>query len=486
MIASDKHQKVAIDPKELELKRRPQLSIRTRLSVSFFLIFIVCAIIIIWIVLTISALEHKLHFIEVADSYLNEIQQARRFEKNYLLYGTNLEDALEHLKIARELLHVNRTKVMRILQKQDVQTMAQHLQSYEIGLNEFGKISDAGTREKIEAQVRNHGSKMLSFAMELVMKERQAAKNTFRLIRRRSLFLLIALMALVFIVVTFLTRQILNPLSRFMRYTQRIAEGDFRPITPAKKYRDEFTSLAVAINHMVDELNRRSEQIVQSKKMASLGTLTSGVAHELNNPLNNISTSVQILLEELEEADLEYKRELLVESEKELEKAKNIVKALLEFSRKNDFTPQEVHVKSLVNQTIKLTKSEVPATVEIHVDIPDDVKVDMDPQRMQQVLINLIFNGIQAMEDGGVLNINGWEEKDKGIFCLQVQDTGTGIPEEDLPRIFDPFFTTKDVGRGAGLGLSVSHGIIEQHGGQLEVTSTLGEGSTFTICLPAH
>ncbi len=484
--ASDRRQKETDYPIEIELKRRPKLSIRTRLRVSFYLIFTVCAIIVIWIVLTLSKLEHKLHFLELADDYLSEIQQARRFEKNYLLYGTNLEDALEHLQIAHQMLYENRLKVLRVLKEQNFQIMAQHLRGYEIGLKKFGKVSDIEKREEIEAQVRNHGTDMLAFAMELVKKERQAAENTFQRIRKTPLFFLVGLMALVFLVVTLLTRQILNNLSRFMSYTERIAQGDFRHITPVKKYRDEFTYLALAFNHMIDELNRRGEQIVQSKKLSSLGTLTSGVAHELNNPLNNISTSVQILLEELQDPDLEYKRELLVESEKELEKAKNIVKALLEFSRKRDFTPQEVNVKDLIDETIRLVKSEMPPTVEIDVDIPDEVKVEMDPQRMQQVLINLILNGVQAMEDGGMLNINGWEQKDKGIFCLQVHDTGKGIPEEDLPKIFDPFFTTKDVGKGAGLGLSVSHGIIEQHGGQLEVSSKIGEGTTFTIYLPTH
>lgn len=482
----NKRQKDPTDPVETELKQRPRLSIRTRLSIAFSLIFAICAVIIVWIVFALSELENKLHFLEVADSYLSELQQARRFEKNYLLYGTNLEDALEHLETARQLLHENRAKFIRVWQEQNIQTMEQHLRGYETGLKEFGKAADAEKREEIEAQVRSHGSGMLSFAMELVKKERQAIANTFRLIRSRPLLLLVGLLILIFLVVTLLTRQILNTLSRFMRYTRRIAEGNFQHITPAKKYRDEFTSLALAINHMVDELNRRNEQIVQSEKMASLGTLTSGVAHELNNPLNNISTSVQILLEELEDADLEYKRGLLEETEKEIEKSKNIVKALLEFSRKTDFTRQEVHVKDLIDETIRLIRSEVPSTVEIGIDMPDNVTLEVDPQRIQQVLINLILNGVQAMEDGGVLSIRGWEQDDERVFCFQIRDTGKGIPEDDLPKIFDPFFTTKDVGKGAGLGLSVSHGIIEQHGGRIEVSSRLGEGTRFTVCLPIH
>jgi signal transduction histidine kinase len=118
---------------------------------------------------------------------------------------------------------------------------------------------------------------------------------------------------------------------------------------------------------------------------------------------------------------------------------------------------------------------------------------------MQQVLLNLILNGLQAMKDGGLLTIKAKEQEENKIFCIQVQDTGKGIPEQDLPKIFDPFFTSKDVSvrsqsgpssygivdqQGTGLGLSICHGIVEQHGGRIEVQSTVGEGTTFSVCLP--
>jgi signal transduction histidine kinase len=236
---------------------------------------------------------------------------------------------------------------------------------------------------------------------------------------------------------------------------------------------------------MIKELNKRSKIVLQTEKMASLGTLTSGVAHELNNPLNNISTSVQILLEELEEPSLTYKRELLVETEKQVERARDAVKSLLEFTRESSFSPQIVHVENLFYQTLKLIKGEVPPNVKINVDVPEDLEANLDPRRIQHVLINLILNGVQAMEEGGVLTIRASRQKNNGIFCLQVQDTGTGISEEEIPKIFDPFFTTKDVGKGSGLGLSVCHGIIEQHGGRIEVSSALGKGTTFNLFIPA-
>jgi signal transduction histidine kinase len=242
---------------------------------------------------------------------------------------------------------------------------------------------------------------------------------------------------------------------------------------------------------MIEELNRRSELLVQSEKMASLGTLTSGVAHELNNPLNNISTSVQILLDELEDGEREYQEQLLTETENQVERARDIVRALLEFSRDTSFSPKPIYFGDLVSQTLNLIKGEVPANVGIKVDVPDSIRAEIDPRRIQQVLINLVLNGIQAMKKGGRLYITAWEKEDKTGFYFQLRDTGKGIPPGDLPKIFEPFFSTKDVehrdvGEGSGLGLAVSQGIIEQHGGRIEVKSEVDNGTKFTIFLPGR
>ena len=237
---------------------------------------------------------------------------------------------------------------------------------------------------------------------------------------------------------------------------------------------------------VAEELKKRSDQLIQTSKMASLGVLTAGVAHELNNPLNNISTSIQILLEELGESDIEHQRNLLAGSEKEVERAKDIVKALLEFSREKTLSIKRVQFKYIVEKTFSLVKGEIPSEISINMNVPEDIEIDLDPKRIQQALINLILNGMQAITDGGSITINAWkgiENSAKMLYC-QVQDTGQGISKQDVDKIFDPFFTTKEVGRGLGLGLSISHSIIEQHGGRIDVESVPGEQTTFTVLLP--
>ena len=237
-----------------------------------------------------------------------------------------------------------------------------------------------------------------------------------------------------------------------------------------------------------EALKKRSEQLMQARKLASLGILTSGVAHELNNPLNNISTSIQILLEELEEDNIEFKRNLLIEAEKQVERARDIVKALLEFSREKSLSLKRVQFKNLIEKTINLLKGEWPSEISINMKVSEDIEANLDPKRIQQVLINLILNSIQAMTEGGVLTIKAWEgmENDAKMLYFQVQDTGDGISSQDIKKIFDPFFTTRDVGKGSGLGLSISHSVIEQHGGRMDVESVPGETTKFTVILPLN
>ena len=349
-----------------------------------------------------------------------------------------------------------------------------------------------------QQKVRDLGSRITSDMEQMLAQERQYVNHLVGRSRTYQIVSLAGILVLSVVTALFLVLNVNRPLKSIENAIHKISHGDYANI-PALSTGDEFESLVVSLNQMITELNRRSEQLIQTKKLASLGTLTSGVAHELNNPLNNISTSVQILLEELEETDLEYKKELLTNTEKLVDRARDIVRALLEFSRERPFKLKRVRFKELVDNTIKLIKGDLPADVEIQMEISDQIQGNVAPRRIQQVLLNLILNGVQAMEHGGTLKITAMEQKEKNIFCIQVQDTGKGIPEEDLPKIFDPFFTTRDVSaspqqdspthsivdqQGTGLGLSICHGIVKQHGGRIEVKSKLGEGTTFSICLP--
>jgi len=203
--------------------------------------------------------------------------------------------------------------------------------------------------------------------------------------------------------------------------------------------------------------------------------------------LNNISTSCQILLEESGKTDPELMHKMLSNIEQEIGRAKDTVKGLLEFSRDRDFALVPVSLNDIVERSIKLISSQVPSGIEIQKDIPKDMILKIDIQRMQEVFLNLIMNAVQAIESSaGLIKISARADYDFGIAIITVEDTGVGIPEKNFGMIFDPFFTTKEVGIGTGLGLSIIYGILQKHQGTISVESRVGEGARFTIHLPLY
>jgi len=443
-------------------------------------------------------LNKKLQVVEKKDILLNTVLEARRYEKNYFLYLSrkHIEKALSYVVEAENLLQSITKEYGKYSVTSNLEEMVNEIQLYKqhlaalIGLHEKDgtikvSIDTLDNFQNYQKSIELQGRKITTDLENIVKKERKYLQN---LIERSKIYHTIALAAILILSILttlFLIINVNRPLQAIEDAVFQIARGHYKKI-PKISTGDEFESLIISLNIMIDELNRRNEQIVQSEKLASLGTLTSGVAHELNNPLNNISTSIQILLEELDENTPEFKKQLLIETEKQIERARDTVKALLEFSRDRSFKPRTVNFKDIVDQTIKLIKAEVPANIRLKTDIPHDLQVTIDPQRIQQVLINLIVNAIHAMEQGGDLTIRAFMRKENQEFCFQVSDTGTGIPKENISKIFDPFFTTKDIGIGTGLGLSTSHGIVEQHGGRFEVESQVGKGTTFTVILPVR
>jgi two-component system, NtrC family, sensor kinase len=235
---------------------------------------------------------------------------------------------------------------------------------------------------------------------------------------------------------------------------------------------------------MISELEKRQDQLLQAKKLSSLGTLTSGIAHQLNNPLNNISTSCQILLEEFSREKSEFRRKMLTNIEQEVHRARDIVRGLLEFSRTKEFCLAPVYLHQVVDRSINLMSSQIPPGIEVVKKVPETLSLNLDAQRMQQVFLNLIENAVHAIIPPGQIKISARKDLLENQVLIVFEDTGDGIPEKDIGRIFDPFFTTKEVGLGTGLGLSIAFGIIQKHQGSISVESKKSQGTRFTIRLP--
>jgi two-component system, NtrC family, sensor kinase len=225
-------------------------------------------------------------------------------------------------------------------------------------------------------------------------------------------------------------------------------------------------------------------QLMQAEKLASLGQLSAGVAHEINNPLGLILGYTQLLCKETAQDTQAY--EDLKVIEKHTMSCKKIVEDLLKFSRSVETTKRVSDVNEVLEGVLRVVESNfakdgVDIVRDLASDLPEAV---VDAEKLEQVFMNLLMNARQAMEGKGTIQVSTESIPEEGVLVIRVADNGCGIPEEIQPKIFDPFFTTKPTGMGTGLGLSVSYGIIQEHGGEIEMKSRPGEGTTFTVRLP--
>jgi two-component system NtrC family sensor kinase len=440
---------------------------------------------------------NKMESLEIIDDFLNMTLEVRRFEKNYFLYGKE-EDYLDNTafldKLGKHLLK-NATLLTSLMGKATFDDLWRSVRDYQENITRLhGMIATGGItptvtkdRQQIETSIRTIGKKLTDIA-ELSSKNKR--KKIKKLLGTTGNILIVSVLLFIFLCVFFATllgRDIVKSFKILEDHTKRIARGDFM-LSPVGVKDEEIKSLLQAFNRMTRELRMHQKQLVQSEKLASLGTLLSGVAHELNNPLSNVSSSAQILGEDLDELEKDFKRDLINQILEQSDRARDIVRTLLEFSRISDFAWQELSLKTLVEKTITLLRGQISSDVAINLDIPEDLNITVDKQRMQQVFLNLIKNALDVIGPNGQIWISCREiikkEKDRREVEILIEDNGPGIPAEIRDKIFDPFFTTKDVGHGSGLGLFIVHDIIEMHGGSIRVESRPGQGTTFILWLP--
>ncbi len=266
---------------------------------------------------------------------------------------------------------------------------------------------------------------------------------------------------------------------RFTPDELRLAEG----IALQGALAIENSRLFEGVKQQMVELKRTQAQLMQSTKLAAIGELAANIAHEINNPLTTVLGFASFIAERLAAEDP--MREELALIQEEAARARDIVRDLLQFSRQRDFNPEPADVNTVLEQVVSMLRRQgafgTVAVEEIYA--PDLPPVEIDVSRIKQVFLNIINNAVYAMKDGGALTLRTRQEGT--TIRVDFADTGPGIAAEHLDRIFDPFFTTKPEVSGTGLGLSVSLGIVESHGGRIDVETAPAKGTTFTVTLPA-
>jgi signal transduction histidine kinase len=407
-------------------------------------------------------------------SALQTFLVARRYEKNLMLskdepaYVT-LEDSLKSL------------------------TPGSETERYSLLVE---KLFDLFKDEKASMEkMRLKAREIQSFTENLSKKERA---NISGMMSRSMNLLLFALITILFagVVINWrLAVSISSPIRRLEKVTKKIAGSDFSE-TIEVTGSDEVASLQVSFNQMeenlkdamdaleqtIAQLQEKQARLVEAEKLASIGKLAAGIAHEINNPLTSVLTFSSLLLEQCPASDPRHSKLKMVV--KETTRVRNIVRQVLSFAKEAPLRTEKINLNQPVTEIVEsLIAQEAFHGIELDVDLAAGLQdIFIDPVQIGQVVLNILLNATHAIVPPGKIWVS---TRAAGDFMeLTISDTGKGIPEENLQKIFDPFFTTKDKSRGTGLGLAVSYGIIKKHGGDIEVRSKVDEGSTFIVRLP--
>lgn len=426
---------------------------------------------------------------------LDEAYRAGRPES-----ATSLIDRLsENPKIEGVILYDERGQVA-VQSKPIVTTGSGHLEDVQ-------RVIETG--ETVERLLRIDDADFLSVIMPIRLEGGQAAfeivevttfvKADIREARATIVVTTLVLFAMIFAVVVLVTRRNhTKPIAALLAGARALGGGEHGYRVAVDHGGAEFTELADEFNRMADRLaeqrsaaERDAEQrltlersIRHNERLALVGRLAAGVAHEMGAPLNVIDgRAAQILSQP--NASLDRRQRNLTIIRTQTQRIARIVRQLLGLARPYDLRPVELDLGRLARSACDLVEPEASAAaVEILVSAPGAAAVVVDEQLVQQVLLNLCLNAVQAMPHGGKLRVEVLMESDGGEVLVRVSDSGPGISPDDLPQVFDPFFTTKDVGSGTGLGLSVSRRIIEEHGGRIEAANDPSGGAVFTVHLP--
>lgn len=432
------------------------------------------------------AIEKK---ILATDEYLlkKEVLEIRLIEKNYVLfqqtrYLVQLQEQVPALRAKLEDMNIDCPLCNEYLHT------AEKLFRYH--------ANETSLLDQIGLQANTMESRITYLAGE----ERENIAKYIRNTKRTMYVALIALILFGFALSVILSKIILSPLQKLESTVRKInagefdlrldVDGDVETVSLQKSFNTMLDTLDLAresLARTIQLLQDKSVQLVESEKLASIGTLASGVAHEINNPLANISLTAETMRDAGSNIDDEEREELIADIITQTDRASDVVHNLLGFARsmKNNKT-DAVDIIAVLQHAVRLVAHEIKLhDIHLHMDIPDvNFLVRGNKGRLEQVFVNIMLNGIQAMDDGGELALRLDMHGEDEFVILEIEDTGPGISDENMKSIFDPFFTTKSIGEGTGLGLYVSYGIIQEHGGEIEVKSKVGEGTVFRIRLP--
>lgn len=306
--------------------------------------------------------------------------------------------------------------------------------------------------------------------------------------RRYLVFSVLSALVPNLLLLLLIVRTISRPLHRLTVAAVQVTKGDYGTEVDLRKSNDEIGLLADSFNEMsrkmasdIENLRQMNEQLVRADKLAAMGTLAAGVAHEVNNPLASISSLIQMMRSENGSAGVTERLELI---QSQIQRITQVTRDLTDFARARPAAKSQVEINSVIESALRLAEFDSSfQRLNITKTFTDGIpRLLADPDQLQQVFLNIFLNARDAMPDGGELTIS--TSAHDGVIQVKIRDTGPGVETEDAKKVFDPFFTTKPAGKGTGLGLAVCYGIVTAHGGRLEVENNNTRGASFIVTLP--
>ena len=518
------------------------MTLKKKIALGFFISAFIIAILAAYMYVNFIEIRKEIRYLEITDTFTRKSLQLRRHEKNYFLYSPGKADEESqavhvYLDELKDILEQNPN-----MEKVDTEALRSYLAEYEQRFSHiessvrrltaaFGRVKDEHMQHalfislaelafiekpsqaaiflskvisfpaghelidglrKLETEIttlRKTGESIVETAKDLDKAARAKVDSVIRL----SQIAIVVIFPLFFAVgigtLFFISRSVSHRLMLLISVVEKTGTGSYPHVAaPERKWgHDEVGLLIRKFDHMEDqlaeraaEIERKNKELVQVKKLAAIGTLAAGVAHELNNPLNNIHLSAQVLAKQVGESGPPVVHEAVSDILGQTARVKKIVSELLEFARGREPRLQKVDLCELMGGVYKKLAVDT-AKVRFSLDAGSEcVILAADPEQMEQVFINLFTNAVEAMTDGGDLAAS--VRVSDGAVVITISDSGKGIAKESHDKVFEPFFTTKD--KGTGLGLAIVFNIIRKHYGEIKVESEEGKGTTFMITMP--
>lgn len=513
------------------------MSLKKKIVLSFLVSSFIIALLAAFLYVNFIEIKKETSFLELTDTIRSKSLQLRRHEKNYFLYAPekaadesmSIYQYLSELDTILKNVHpsnVSRTMTLKPLleeyrlqfgtierllgtvsaESEELKRSSaayanvsglieanfldrpledvQYLRRFFPLSADHALISSLAELDTAISALRKTGENILGVSKELDKTAREKVDNVIRISRIAILVFFPLFLVVGFGTILFIVSNVVRRLQLITHVIEKTGQGNFAHVAePVDRWgRDEVGQLIMKFNDMEEQLAQRERELVQSKKLAGIGTLAAGVAHELNNPLNNIYTTAQRLKKKAGDESPEFVRKGLEDIFSQTMRVKSIVADLLEFARGRQPHLRAVELSSFIEGVYKhignvIDTKKVRFMPELH---PAEIVLSADPEQMEQVFINLFANAVDAMHGEGDLRVMAREEE-KTVSIL-VSDSGRGMSADSLEKIFEPFYTTKD--KGTGLGLSIVFNIIQKHHGEIRVESEEGRGTTFIITLP--